>query len=341
MSIGGGLGGILLLLSDFQQKATVLSSLAATESQGSSEAVSIAGIHATVIALFMAGAVAYVAIVLGSAHAMTNEILERAAAARGRRVNIHVGSDALSGYDGRDQGERDQLARNIFAITHEKDAWLSYGSTEGKTLDETVPPVAEVSKRGEYLIAALSRILCTYPVADETQFAKLPEVRAWLPDALNHLGEVLTSLQLRSGFVGEIVAKYAAGGEEARDKQSALSSDAGLTMMQNVIQATDPRRLLDEFYKHLADARAEAVIIGELLRRHDAYVYRQLSPETMSAAFVLAIVAFVTGVAIPLINTSAARWIYVGVPLGVYAISTIAAGAVLMRWYWKSRRDEA
>ena len=98
--------------------------------------------------------------------------------------------------------------------------------------------------------------------------------------------------------------------------------------------------MLGVFRQALVDALNEAKAVEACLARYDGYSRRLPSAWKIGPAFALAILAFVTGVAVPLIDTGAPRWIYVGVPLDIYLVAVIALVILLAGWYLGDRRDK-
>jgi hypothetical protein len=302
-----------------------------TGAQGSSDAIEVAGIHATIIAIFMAVAVGYAGVVYGSVHAMKDDILDKATEATRNRVNISVGRDDHAGYDGRDTVAREQLVANILHIARRAPAYLvRIEPMPEQPLDERVPQVDEVAKRAKYVVAALSLLLHNYPLQGK-RFKSLTEVREWLPEIELLLENVFVAIGTPWAYLVSIV-EAAAAEERASEQNVPLGGPLAATV-QWWNQVLDPSRLLGVFRQALVDAQEEARAVEARLARYDGYRSRLAPAWKIGLAVALATLAFVTGVAVPLIDTGAPRWIYVGVPLGVYLVALVVAAVLLVGWY--------
>ncbi len=283
----------------------------------------------------------YAGIVYGAVHAMRDDILDKATEATRSSGQHVVIRHPFEPYDGRDEAASLQLRFNIKAITREFPAYLvAHLGQPPVPADEHVAPVAEPAKRGRDLIALLSLFLRSYPL-DETQFTSVSEVRQWVPEADEVLSNVLGDLETTWNFVVSVVEMYATEKDAKRHGRQDPPGASEAALMAHLDDVVDPRRLLVTFHTKLTEKYLAVADVKTTLARHDTYFDHLPSPQKIGAVFALAALAFVTGVAVPLIDTSAPRWIYVGVPLGVYLVAMIAVASFLVRWYLQRRDDKA
>jgi len=246
--------------------------------------------------------------------------------------------DGTVWYDGTVNQARNQVLHNIACVVQERRPWLLEGLTEAeRPLDETVPGVGEPAKRGDYLLASLSLLLRSYPLGRK-QFVKLSEVRPWLPTAENVVENVLKSLELYWSYAGLIVDVNATEKEQVRRGQATPKPASEAAVMEYLDAVQEPRRLLVGFRDRFREAGVELSAIRSMLDRYDDYRKRLPSPWTIAAIFVAVVLAFGTGVAVPLVEPTTSRWIYVDVPLGIYAFAMFV-GLVLIVIYGRDRHD--
>ena len=310
-------------------KASGLCWWIAAATRGSSsnggDAVAIAGIHATIIAIVAAVAVGYAGIVYSAVHAMRDRILDRATEACRVYSPYHWGG--LDTYDARNFEAREQLVFNIKAVAMGSDARLR--NTEGFEVDPEVPRVDDLAERGHYLIIALGKLLRSYPL-EEKQFAKVAEARQWAADVY-FLGIAIDALSDPLGDVAQVIGAFG----QARQAMlgSPPPSGPAQDLWVHVNHAAEISANFEDYRVQLTKVYAESKAIKLELARYDAYLDRLPRLRWIVIGVCLIALAFITGVALPLIDTRAPRWIYVGVPLAVYMVALVAAGVGL--WLWR------
>jgi len=286
-----------------------------SSSSNGGDAVAVAGIHATIIAIVAAVAVGYAGVVFAAVHAMRDRILDRATEASRVDARTHYGGD-LGGYDGRDFAVRKQLVYNIKAVVMGFPARLRDRESDGD--DPDVPSVDDLAERGQYLLISLTKLLSTYPL-QEKQFTSIAEARQWAADVY-FLGIAIDPLRWPMSQVATLLNAYG----EAEPTQKLLG---------NATEAARAQANFDELHVELRKAYEESKVIKLELARYDAYLDRLPRLRWIVIGVCLIALAFATGVALPLIDTRAPRWIYVGVPLAVYMVALTAAGVGL--WLWR------
>jgi len=300
-----------------------------------SDAVAVAGVHAAIVAIFMAMLVAYWGFIWGWIQPLRQRAIDRANSLEQIRItNRYMYEGLEEDYDGRNQDARSQHIANVDAITLGRPAWgIDTEEDEpNRREDPRVPPPDNPSARVHYLVATLSLMRRSYPLHG-AGFGSLSEIRPWLSDALNLLQRTKKSLHFTERYVETIVGRAAKEWqdeaqklrEELRGEEREATPDAAA--FEFLFEVKDPRRQFDELSGEFSDLLVEVESIGSDLDRYDDSTRRLPSWGLIAVVFTATSLAFVGGVVAPLVDTGIPRWIYVGVPCAIYVIGIASVGA--------------
>jgi hypothetical protein len=300
------------------------------------DAVSVAAVHATIISIFAAIAVGYFAIVFDRLDALTSEIIDQANAIGHGAVNIAIRHPEEGGYDSRGwpgngrHANRRWLIHVIDMIALGQPAYALYGDGDVIHLDDRVPTLDQPAERANYLLACLSLLLRTYPLHGET-LKSVKEVRAWSALAKGTIGSLLP-LETRHAFVEGLVKQAQEDWSGKQTDQPHLGASAKAAV-ETDSYFENPANQYRVFDNRIREVYGELEAVDAHLARYTAYRDRLPSRTLVRVAFAGAVVAFSTGVLIPLIETHARRSIYVGVPCTVYGLGIVSAGVALWSRY--------
>lgn len=179
-----------------------------------SDAVAVAGVHAAIVAIFMAMLVAYWGFMWGWIQPLRQRAIDRANSLEQTRItNRYMYEGLEEDYDGHNQLARLQHIANVDAITLGRPAW-SIDTAEdepNRREDPRVPPSDNPPARVHYLVATLSLMRRSYPLHG-ADFGSLSEIRPWLSDALDLLQRTKKSLHFTERYVETIVGRAAKNG---------------------------------------------------------------------------------------------------------------------------------
>ena len=320
-------------------------SVAQVTQGSSSDAVSVAAVHATIIAIFAALVVAYFGIVYSRMHSMMQGIIDDAnAVGRAEGLTTSIGPHPMfEGYDPRDPSARTQLLSSLLAIASSSEAFIHADDPQPtREPDGSVPGRDDQSGRGIYLLGAISRLLDTYPFQpyadDEPPLASVSEVKNWIEDA----EDVSTLLFIVERSERDVIILLDAAQKSATESEMVITvlqgqhQPATSAFLEWMRRQTHPRAMFSQFMTQGNLRRGELRSIRRDLVRHDNYRSRLPSRTVVATVFAFTTAAFATGVAAPLIDTGLSRWIYVGIPLAFYGLGTVVAGVLLYANYGKT-----
>jgi hypothetical protein len=319
---------------------------------GASDAVSVAGVHATIIGIFAAIAVTYLGIHLNSLHAIRQGIIDRANEVGRRRARLTIRHPAESDdYNGEDSVARRQHVANIDAIANKLPAWIlpwQGESPETRLVDPTVPGPEQPVDRAGHLVQTLSLLTRTYPLHG-AQLVSARQVRAWLEDCEYVVHRTSSSLEIGESYVASIVAEAGADWEsgvrkdrakwESGAREDGVELTAKSLLLDYVTRVGNPASQFDTLANEVSTLSGMIAGIRSEVGRYDGYLARLPSRRRIVTVVAATMVAFVTGVVVPLADTGMPRWIYVGVPCSLYAIGLVAA--LVAGWEYPWREPDA
>jgi hypothetical protein len=278
--------------------------------------LNVARLHASILGIIIAATVSYVFI-----ERRHIEELEAAAIIKANGLNrvplpVLVSGDQSIAGDGSDSKVREDRLDYLYQLANPAEPNLAPD---------------EMRKRGLDFVRTLGALLSCYPfhpIQRNVDFTTLPEVRRWSTDIdhfLFKLGwrrrswEPPGMYELTSAYRAERLINAYTGADTPGEHDSSLRA----TIAQN---------------SHVVDSQEQAIaktteVANDVRERLDAYdAYIKSRPYWISRALflLLAGLAFVCGVAVPLLCDAVARSVFLYVPLGVYALIFCNAVYVIM-----------
>lgn len=296
--------------------------------------LTIAGVHASVLSIFLGIVGLYVVYHHGRRSELESQVIEAA-----RKINRLPKPNTFSlpgsdPYDGRKAENRETLRRRLTS--------LAMG-----TPDPELPPPSDKVERGAEALRVMSAILHYYPFPQRAQpqedggiayggqtaspvsFRSVDAVRTWLDE----IQELVRSVNWiwrahRSKLMGIL---NSASESEKYDQRQVLSdvtdriegmvSEAAVEDTHRTIQAgLRPMTELfgEPFFQQIARAGNIADEVDTRVDELDAYESQRPSPWWPAASLGLAGVAFASGVIGPILDASLAPAFYVWIPVAIY-----------------------
>jgi hypothetical protein len=273
--------------------------------------LNVARLHASILGIIIAATVAYVFI--GRRHI---DELQAAAIIAAKGLNrvpppVLVSGDQSIAGDGSDSKVREDRLDYLYRLANPAELNLAPD---------------EMRKRGLDFVRTLSALLSYYPfhpIQRNVDFTTLPRVRQWSRDFghfhvkldwLRRSWEPPGMYELTSAYRAERLISAYTGADTPGERDSSLRA----IIAQNSY-------VVDSQWQVIAKTTEVAKDVRKGLDDYDAYMESLPCWFTRALFLLLAGSAFVCGVALPLVRETVTPWVFLWVPLGVYATIFVIA----------------
>ena len=294
-------------------------------------ALTVAGINGTILAIVIAALSGYIFMVYQSIHRMQTELIEHANATRrtATRPGILVVLDAPWDSGASFDDLRDVFVRLAMGMDPERDVEVPPPG-EARRLEPWQPE--GIDTRGETLLALMSQMPKKAPFAYDPKkdIKDLDGARSWLADVEDRI--VFIAGIFRDCFM--TIQPFVADAERRRVQRFAEREGSQMSaVMRSLVETRQTRsEMLSEFETWVEGYRRgvdEVRAAMEALRR---YELRALPSRGLALSIAMAVLAvFVGGVAIPVVHPSVSDIVYAWFPVFLYAVALVIGLAAALR----------
>lgn len=293
------------------------------------DAVSVAAINATILAVGLGAATAYFLFIFQGLYAMTTEAIEIANRVNDFQWVFYVSSDIS--YDASDPDQRLEMAREIYALAN---------------------PVGFKNRynRANQLLSRMSLVVANYPfpaVPREVveggvktggprrpiSLTNVKEIATWADDAERLLADVSWSIRTHRSGLTELLRET----DRTRNLEAPSDSPGVREDYERMFKEADPAQTIQDFLAEVNDvlmvARAAKAKLAQISR------YRRRLPNRTSLLVGLALAGLVgsCGVVLPMVCPNTSVIVVAWIPGSIYLSALIGAIIWVARRY---RREE-